>query len=243
MSQDPYQTHVQTRAAAGSDIDAGLQSFMRGVYNTMAIGLGVTGVVAFGFAQMMLGNPALMKTVLGGPLAFVLMAAPLIFIFGGFTQNRIARWPASKLQTMFYVFAAVMGLSMSVIFIAFSAESIARVFFITAGTFAAVSLYGYTTKRDLSGMGSFMFMGMIGLFLAMIVNLFLQSEMVHFVVSIIGVMVFTGLAAWQTQALKETYAYGRTEDNGKLAVMGALGLYLSFINLFQFLLNLMGNRE
>jgi FtsH-binding integral membrane protein len=243
MSQDPYQTHVQTRAAAGSDIDAGLQSFMRGVYNTMAIGLGVTGVVAFGFAQMMLGNPALMKTVLGGPLAFVLMAAPLIFIFGGFTQNRIARWPASKLQTMFYVFAAVMGLSMSVVFIAFSAESIARVFFITAGTFAAVSLYGYTTKRDLSGMGSFMFMGMIGLFLAMIVNLFLQSEMVHFVVSIIGVMVFTGLAAWQTQALKETYAYGRMEDNGKLAVMGALGLYLSFINLFQFLLNLMGNRE
>jgi FtsH-binding integral membrane protein len=130
-----------------------------------------------------------------------------------------------------------------VVFIAFSAESIARVFFITAGTFAAVSLYGYTTKRDLSGMGSFMFMGMIGLFLAMIVNLFLQSEMVHFVVSIIGVMVFTGLAAWQTQALKETYAYGRMEDNGKLAVMGALGLYLSFINLFQFLLNLMGNRE
>jgi len=243
MSYDPYQPHVQTRAAAGTDIDAGLQSFMRSVYNTMAIGLGVTGVVAFGFAQMMLGSPALLKAVVGTPLIYVLALAPLAFVFGGFTQNRIARWPASKLQGMFYVFAAVMGLSMATIFLVFSAESIARVFFIAAGTFAAVSLYGYTTKRDLVGFGAFMFMGVIGLIIASVVNLFLQSEMIHFVVSVIGVITFTGLAAWQTQMLKETYAYGRTEDNGKLAVMGALGLYLSFINLFQSLLSLLGNRE
>lgn len=243
MSYDPYQTHVQTRAAAGSDIDAGLQSFMRGVYNTMAIGLGVTGVVAFGFAQMMLGNPELMKTVLGGPLFFVLAFAPLVFIFAGFTQSRVARWPAAKLQTMFYAFSALMGLSMSTIFVVYSAESIARVFFITAGTFAAVSLYGYTTKRDLSGMGSFLFMGVIGLIIASVVNIFLGSAMVQFVVSVIGVLVFTGLAAWQTQMLKETYAYGRMEDNAKLAVMGALNLYLSFINLFQFLLSLMGGQR
>lgn len=243
MSYDPYKTHVQTRAAAGSDIDAGLQSFMRGVYNTMAIGLVFTGVVSFGFAELMFANPGLMKTMLGGPLFYVLAFAPLIFIFGGFTQSRVARWPASKLQTMFYAFSGVMGLSLSTIFIIYSADSIARVFFITAGTFAATSLYGYTTKRDLSGMGSFMMMGVIGLIIAMVVNMFLQSAMMHFVVSVIGVIAFTGLAAWQTQSLKETYAYGHGQDNAKLAVMGALGLYISFINLFQFLLSLMGNQR
>lgn len=243
MSYDPYETQVQTRAAAGSDIDAGLQSFMRGVYNTMAIGLVFTGIVSFGFAELMFANPGLMKTMLGGPMFFVLAFAPLAFIFGGFTPGRVARWPASKLQTMFYAFSAVMGLSLSTIFIVYSADSIARVFFITAGTFAAVSLYGYTTKRDLSGMGSFMIMGMIGLFIAMIVNMFMQSAMVHFVVSVLGVIIFTGLAAWQTQSLKETYAYGRGEENAKLAVMGALNLYISFINLFQFLLSLMGGQR
>ncbi len=132
---------------------------------------------------------------------------------------------------------------MSTIFLAFTGESIARVFFVTAATFAATSLYGYTTKKDLSGMGSFMFMGMIGIFIAMIVNLFLQSAMVHFVVSVLGVVIFTGLAAYETQMLKETYRYGGGEANNKLATMGALNLYLSFINLFQFLLSLMGNRE
>lgn len=243
MSYDPYETHVQTRAAAGSDIDAGLQSFMRGVYNTMAIGLVFTGVLSFGFAELMLSNEALFKTVMQSPLYYVLVFAPLAFIFGGFTQGRIARWPASKLQTMFYAFSAVMGLSMSTLFIIYSADSIARVFFITAGTFAATSLYGYTTKRDLAGMGSFMMMGFIGIFIAMIANLFMQSEMVHFIVSILGVVIFTGLAAWQTQSLKETYAYGRGQENAKLAVMGALSLYISFINLFQFLLSLMGSQR
>lgn len=243
MTHDPYQTHVNTRAAAGTDIDAGLQGFMRGVFNTMALGLGVTGVVAFGFAQMLQGSEALYKAVLGSPLIYLLMFAPLIFLMGGFTPSRVARWPASKLQTMFYVFAGIMGLSMSTIFLVYSAESIARVFFITAATFAAVSLYGYVTKRDLSKFGSFLFMGLIGLVIASVVNVFLGSSMVQFVLSVIGILVFTGLAAWQTQMLKETYAYGRMEENAKLAVMGALNLYLSFINLFQSLMHLMGGRE
>lgn len=243
MTNDPYQTHVNTRAAAGTDIDVGLQTFMRGVFNTMALGLGMTGVVAFGFSQMMMGSEGLRNAVLGSPLIYLLMLAPLAFVLGGFTPGRIARWPASKLQTMFYAFAAVMGLSMSTIFLAYSAESIARVFFITAATFAAVSLYGYVTKRDLAKLGAFMFMGLIGIVIASVVNLFMGSSMVQFVISVIGILVFTGLAAWQTQMLKETYAYGRMEENAKLAVMGALNLYLSFINLFQSLLHLMGSRE
>jgi uncharacterized protein len=242
MSQESYRPHVSA-AAAGTDVDVGLQSFMRSVYNTMCLGLAVTGGVAFAFANMLKDSPEMMKFFFGGPMAYVLMLAPLVFVLGGFTQNRIARWPASKLQTMFYAFAAVMGLSMSTIFLAYTSTSIARVFFITAGAFAATSLYGYTTKRDLAGMGSFMFMGLIGIVLASIVNLFLQSTVTHFVISAIGVVVFTGLAAWQTQSLKETYAYGRMEANAKLAVLGALNLYLSFINLFTSLMSLLGNRE
>lgn len=230
-----------TTAAYGSDqvIDAGLQGFMRGVYNTMGIGLVITGLVAFATSQ----SDALMQTIFGTPLKWVVMLAPLAFIFFGFTPSRVARMHSGQVRTLFYVFASVMGLSMATIFVAFTGESIARVFFVTAATFAATSLYGYTTKKDLSGMGSFMFMGMIGIFIAMIVNLFLQSAMVHFVVSVLGVVIFTGLAAYETQMLKETYRYGGGEANNKLATMGALNLYLSFINLFQFLLSLMGNRE
>lgn len=230
-----------TTAAYGSDqvIDAGLQGFMRGVYNTMGIGLVITGLVAFATSQ----SPAMMQAIFGTPLKWVVMLAPLAFIFFGFTPNRVARMQSGQVRTLFFVFAAVMGLSMATIFLAFTGESIARVFFVTAATFAATSLYGYTTKKDLSGMGSFMFMGMIGIFIAMIVNLFLQSAMVHFIVSALGVVIFTGLAAYETQMLKETYRYGGGEANNKLATMGALNLYLSFVNLFQFLLSLMGNRE
>lgn len=234
-----FQRH--TTAAYGSDqvVDAGLQGFMRGVYNTMGFGLVITGVVAFATAQ----SPAMLQAIFGTPLKWVVMLAPLAFIFFGFTPARVARMQPAQVRTLFYVFAAVMGLSMASIFAVFTGESIARVFFVTAATFAATSLYGYTTKRDLSGMGSFMFMGMIGIFIAMIVNLFLQSAMVHFVVSVLGVVIFTGLAAFETQMLKETYRYGGGSANDKLATMGALNLYLSFVNLFQFLLSLMGNRE
>lgn len=232
--------HATTYSTAGA-IDQGLQAFMRSVFNAMGAGLVVTGLTAFGVSQV----PALFNTIFGSPLQWVAIFAPLAFLFLGFTPGRIARMDAAKLHLLFIAFSAVMGISMAVIFKVFTAESIARVFFITAATFAATSLYGYTTKRDLSSMGSFLFMGVIGLVIASIVNLFLQSTMVHFVVSALGVLVFTGLTAYDTQRLKETYssAYGATEANAKLAVMGALSLYLNFINLFQSLMNLMGERE
>lgn len=161
----------------------------------------------------------------------------------GFTPGRMHRLPAGQLQTLFFVYAGLMGLSMASIFLAYTAESIARVFFITAGMFAATSLYGYTTKRDLSRMGSFMIMGVIGLLIASVVNIFLKSSMLYFVTSAIGVIVFTGLTAWDTQRLKETYAYGSSMvgANAKLAVEGALNLYLNFVMLFQYMLSFMGN--
>ena len=226
-------------AAYGSDqvIDTGLQSFMRSVYNTMCGGLALTGAVAFGVAQ----SP-LITMIYGTPLQWVVMLAPLAFILFGFTPARVARMEIGKLRMLFYTFAALMGLSLSYIFIAYTGASVARVFFITAATFAATSLWGYTTKRDLSGMGSFLFMGMIGILIAGLVNMILGSAMVQFIVSILGVVIFTGLAAFETQMLKETYRYGGGA-NDKVALMGALNLYLSFVNMFQFLLSLMGNRE
>lgn len=241
MSYDPYRPQAAVGSAQGTAVDAGLQSFMRGVYNTMGLGLVVTGLVAFFTAN----TPALVNLLFGTPLAWVVMLAPLGFVLFGFTPGRVQRWPAAKLRTLFFAFSALMGLSMATIFLAFTAESIARVFFITAAMFAAVSLYGYTTRRDLAGMGSFLFMGLIGVVIASLVNLFMQSSMVAFIVSVAGVVVFTGLAAWETQRLKETYmsGYGVAEANAKLAVMGALGLYLSFINLFQSLMHLLGQRE
>jgi FtsH-binding integral membrane protein len=229
------------QAAYGTDqlVDSGLQSFMRGVYNTMGIGLVVTGLVAFATAS----SDQMMALIYGTPLKWVVMLAPLAFVFLGFTPARMARMNPGQARTLFYVFAAVMGLSMAAIFVVFTGESIARVFFVTAGAFAATSLYGYTTKKDLTRMGSFMFMGLIGIVIASLVNLFIGSEMVQFVVSVLGVVIFTGLTAWETQMLKETYVYGGGAANDKLAISGALGLYLSFINLFQSLLHLMGNRE
>ncbi len=231
--------HSQAAAAGTRNIDAGLQSYMQSVYHTMGLGLGITGLTAFATAN----TPALMQLIFGTPLMWVVMLAPLAFIFFGFTPARIAHMNSEKLKLLFIVFSAVMGLSMAAIFQQFTGASIARVFFITAATFAATSLYGYTTKRDLAGVGSFLFMGMIGIFIAMLVNMFLQSAMVHFVVSVIGVVVFTGLTAWETQRLRDLYAEGAQEVNAKTAIMGALGLYLNFINLFQMLLHLMGGRR
>lgn len=244
MSYDPYRSPANI-AAHGTDVDVGLQSFMRGVYNTMCIGLVVTGLVAFSFAQILMGSEQLFKAVFGTPVALVLMLSPLAFLLFGFTGKRIARFSAAKLQMLFYGFATLMGLSMSSIFIAYSAESIARVFFITAGMFAATSIYGYTTKRDLAGMGSFLFMGVIGLFIAIVVNWFMQSSMLHFLISVVGVIVFTGLTAWDTQRLKETYSHSlhMAEANAKLAITGALNLYLNFVLLFQHLMSLLGSRE
>ena len=233
-----------TRAEAGY-VDEGLRSFLLRVYNYMAIGLAVTGVAAFGTAAMAVSNGQLMSfgyALYASPLKWVVMLAPLGFVF--FLSARINSMSVSAAQLTFWAFAALMGLSLSSIFLVFTGESIARVFFLTAATFGAMSLYGYTTKRDLSGMGSFLFMGLIGIIIASIVNIFIGSSAIQFAVSVIGVLIFTGLTAYDTQQIKEMYYVG--DDGtvaGRKAISGALRLYLDFINLFMMLLQLFGNRE
>lgn len=233
--------HMTSRpVSAAASYDAGLRAHFQRVYNTMAIGLGVTGLVAWVVAN----TPVLAQTFLTPPLVWIAAFAPLVFCFIGFTPNAIRTRSVGYLNAMFYAFSAVFGISLATIFLIYSGSSIARVFFITAGMFAATSIFGYTTKKDLSGMGGLMIMGAIGLLIAMIVNIFLKSEMMHFVISAIGVIVYTGLTAWDTQRIKETYniAHG-DEANSKMAIMGALSMYLNFIMLFQFLLQFLGNRN
>lgn len=235
MSYDQF----QQRSATGTDVDVGLQDYMRGVFNTMSVGLGLTGVVAYAVANI----PALAHLFLTKPLIYVAIFAPMIFLWMGFRPGRVMNVSADKLRTTFLVFSGAMGLSFASIFFAFSGASIARAFFITAGTFAGMSIYGYTTKRDLTKAASFLVMGLIGIFLASIANMFMHSSAVHFAVSVIGVLVFTGLTAFDIQRLKETYSSGGGEQNAKLAVMGALNLYLNFINLFQIILSFMGGGD
>lgn len=232
--------HTTVQSSRASTYDVGLRTHFQSVYNTMAGGLAVTGIVAYIVAN----TPVLMNAIFGTPLMWVAMLAPLGFIFLGFNPKAVQRKSAAQLRVLFYCFSAVFGISMASIFAVYTGTSVARVFFITAGMFAATSIYGYTTKRDLSGMASLMIMGAIGLLIAMVVNLFLQSTMLQFVISAIGVVVYTGLIAWDTQSIKETYnvAHGH-ESNSKLAVMGALSLYINFIMLFQFLMQFMGNRN
>jgi uncharacterized protein len=236
MSYDQFQ---QQAYAEGRAVDLGLQAYMRSVFNMMAVGLAATGLMAWTVANV----PAISKLIFGTPLSWVAMFAPLAFLWLGFTPARIARSNPGALKNMFFLFAAVMGISMASIFLVFSGESIARAFFVTAGAFAGTALYGYTTKRDLTGMGSFLFMGLIGVFIAGLVNLFLKSSGLQFVLSVAGVIVFTGMTAFDVQRLKETYREGSGLSNDKVAVMGALGLYLNFINLFQIVLSLMGGRR
>ncbi len=236
---DPYNNPSTRSGYAGQVIDAGLQSYMRSVYHTMGIGLILTGLSAYTVANI----PALFNLIFHTPLVYVVSFAPLLFIFLGFTPKRIATMPLSQLTTMFSIFSILMGMSLASIFFMYSGASIARVFFITSATFAATSLYGYTTKRDLTGVGSFLFMGLVGIIIASVVNIFMHSSMVQFVVSVLGVVIFTGLTAWETQNLKVTYRAGATEANARMAVSGALSLYLNFINLFMMLLQLMGNRR
>jgi uncharacterized protein len=229
-----------TTIDAGRTIDAGLQGYMRGVFNTMAMGLVLTGGAAYAVANI----EPLFNLVFKTPLAYVVMFAPLAFLFLGFTPGRIARSSPEKLKTLFYFFAVVMGVSMASIFMVFSGASIARAFFATAAAFAGTALYGYVTKRDLTKMGSFLIMGLIGIFVASLLNIIFQSAAVQFIVSMIGVVVFTGLTAFETQRLKEIYAYnGGGEQAQKYAIMGALNLYLNFVNLFQIMLSFMGGRR
>ncbi len=229
---------MTTAQAHDAQIDLGLREYMLRVYNYMCIGLAMTGAVAFAASTSM----ELMQTIHGTGLKWIIMLAPLGFVF--FLSARIHAMSASTAQTVFWVYSALMGLSLSYIFLAYTGTTITRVFFITAATFAGMSLYGYTTKRDLSGMGSFLFMGLIGIIIASIVNMFLASSALHFVISVIGVLVFVGLTAYDTQSIKSMYLQTDSgETHQKKAIMGALRLYLDFINLFIMLLSIFGNRE
>ncbi|MGH2340563.1 Bax inhibitor-1/YccA family protein [Segnochrobactraceae bacterium EtOH-i3] len=212
------------------------------VYNYMAIALAVTGVVAFFTATLAMSNPAVATALYASPLKWVVMLAPLGFVF--FLSARLGSMSTGAAQMSFWIFAALMGLSLSSIFLVFTGASIARTFFVTAASFGALSLYGYTTKKDLSGIGSFLIMGLFGIIIASLVNLFIGSTALQFAVSVIGVLVFAGLTAYDTQRIKEMYYEGDSDQvAGSKAIMGALSLYLNFINLFTMLLQLMGNRN
>ncbi len=251
-----YQTRV-AGARADASIDEGLRAYMLKVYNLMAMGLAITGLAALGTVMVattsdpsaavatlpngkMLTNAGAL--LYGSPLRWIVMLAPLGMVF--FLSFRVHKMSTSAAQTTFWAFAAVMGISLSSIFLVYTSASIVQTFFITATAFGALSLWGYTTKRDLTGMGTFLFMGLIGLIIAMVVNIFLQSPAMQFAISGIGVLVFAGLTAYDTQKIKEMYWEG--DDvlvAGRKAIMGALTLYLDFINMFMFLLQFLGNRE
>ncbi len=233
---------INSQTSSSAVIDEGLRSHMLRVYNYMSAGLVITGLVAFFFNQWVVSSPEGTQLIYGSPLQWVIALSPLAFVMVlSFGINKMS---FSAAQLTFWGFATVMGLSLSSIFMVYTGASIARVFFITAATFGAMSLYGYTTKRDLSGMGSFLMMGLIGLIIASIVNIFLASSMLEFAISAIGVLVFVGLTAYDTQKIKEMYLESDgSEVMGKKALMGALSLYLDFINLFLMLLRLFGNRE
>ena len=234
-------------------IDEGLRAYMIRVYNYMGIGLVVTGVVAYAFytqavvtndAGAIVGLTPLGKAIYASWLKWVIAFSPLAMVF--LFAARINQMSPSTAQAVFWAFSALMGLSLSSIFVIYTGTSIARIFFITAATFGAVSLWGYTTKRDLTGMGSFLMMGLIGIVIASLVNVFLHSSGLQFAVSVLAVLIFTGLTAYDTQQLKDnyySYAAGGQETLGRSAVMGALNLYLDFINIFIALLQLFGDRR
>lgn len=245
--------YPRTSAATAAVYDAGLRAYMLRVYNWMASGLLLTGVVAYGIANTSLLDAfyPLMETADGRlmhhatPLAMITMFAPLAFVL--VLSLGVNKLSTSAAQAMFWAFCAVMGASLVNIFLIYTSESVVRVFFITAATFAATSLYGYTTKSDLTRMGSFMMMGLFGIIIASVVNIFVASSALQFGLSIVGVIVFTGLTAYDTQRIKSSYvqlAYTNgTEGAAKRSVYDALSLYLNFINLFMMLLQLLGNRN
>ena len=227
---------MSTITEARTAYDEYLRQFMLALYNYTALGLGITGVVAyFTYASgLMFAMGSLMWVFVFAPLGMI-----LYWSFAG------RNWSFETMRTFYWAFTAVMGVSMSTIFAVYTATSIAQVFFITSATFASASLIGYTTKRDLSGMGSFLMIGLIGIIIAMVVNIFLQSSAMQFVISILGVLIFTGLTAYDTQNAKVTFLSGRlnTDELAKFAISTSLSLYLNFINIFQFLLHLLGDRE
>jgi len=246
-----FNQRSSTKSVDQAAMDEGLRAYMLKVYNYMTTALILTGSVAyfFGKASMITTSSGQIESLtpigqalFASPLAFIIMFAPLIMIFFGF--RNIASMSLGKAQSIFWIFSILMGLSMASIFIVYTDASIARVFFISAATFGATSIYGYTTKRDLTGLGSFLFMGLIGLIIAMIVNWFLQSAQLYYLISAAGVLIFVGLTAYDTQKIKNIYnSFDSSEQSGKKAIMGALTLYLDFINLFIMLLRLFGQRR
>jgi hypothetical protein len=250
------------RAAGRADaatVDAGLRSYMLRIYNYMSIGLAITGLAALGIYMVAVADGSsadairigkLYLTPIGyqiyvGPLKYLFMLAPLGMVFA--ISAGINKFRPATSQMLFWVFSALMGISLSSIFLVYTHTSIVRVFFITAASFGALSLFGYTTKRDMTGMGSFLLMGLFGVIIASLVNIFIASSALQFFVSVIGVLVFAGLTAWDTQRLKNDYIYGYASQGGdvaeRAAISGALSLYLNFINLFTLLLQLLGQRD
>jgi hypothetical protein len=253
-----------TVARTQVEVDQGLRAFMLGVYNNMVLGLAISALVALGVNKLAvtataadayrntagqavrMGGQFLTPfgyTLYGTPLMWVVALAPLAFIF--FFTFRMDRMSAATARATFFAFAAVMGASLSTILIRYTGASVVQVFFITAAAFGSLSLWGYTTQRSLSGMGSFLLMGLIGLIIASLVNIFLASSALQFAISVIGVLIFAGLTAYDTQKLKEMYIYGDFDGEAaaKASIFGALTLYLDFINMFQFLLSLFGSRN
>ncbi len=223
--------------AGHATYDMGLRRHMLSIYNYMTSGVLLSGVVA-----LLMARSGLALTLMSTPLAFVIMLAPLGIVFAmSFGANRFS---TSTLQALFWGFAVLMGMSLSTIFLVYTGASIAATFFATAGAFAGLSLYGYTTQKDLSGWGSFLIMGVIGILIASVINMFIGSSALSYAISFLGVLIFAGLTAYDTQRLKEQYAHvAGTQFAGKAIVLGALSLYLDFINMFLFLLRFMGNRN
>ncbi len=251
-----YETIRRTGAGVhSSTIDVGLRAHMNKVYGLMSVAMLITGVLAYvvgtDYALAVAGQQThfipfgLLKTMFTSPVKYIIMFAPLIVVFG-FSAG-LSRMSENAARGVFFLFSALMGLSLASIFVVYTGISIANTFFVTAIAFAGLSLWGYTTKKDISGWGSFLIMGVIGLFVAMLVNIWLQSPAIQFAVSGIGVLIFAGLTAYDTQKIKTTYiqmaAAGQSEWLGKAAIMGALSLYLDFLNMFMFLLQFMGNRN
>ncbi|MFN3700833.1 MAG: Bax inhibitor-1 family protein [Alphaproteobacteria bacterium] len=241
MEQQNRSTFTQVKETT---FDAGLQKHFQSVYNIMALGLCVTGLTAYVVAQMPAAQQFFVMAAQNPMIGLAIMALPMIGIMMLFSPSRVRTSSFQSLVMGFVAFSALWGALLSVIFMVYEPSSIVKTFFITAGTFAAMSIWGYTTKRDLSSMGAFLRMGVIGLLLAIVVNLFMQSPVMHMAISAIGVLIYTGLIAWDTQNIKETYSYAHGgQTNSKLAVMGALSLYVNFIMLFQFLLQFLGSRD
>jgi uncharacterized protein len=237
MAEFDQQRMQAGTGAQAADIDEGLRAHMLRVYNYMSAALVITGLVAYGAAAS-----GIYVALAATPLIWVVMLAPLGLVF--FLSARINKMSAGAAQTTFWIYSALMGLSLSFVFLAYTGESVVTTFFVTAAAFGSLSLYGYTTKRDLSGMGSFMVMGLFGIIIASVVNIFLASSALHFAISVIGILVFAGLTAWDTQDIKNMYFEGDHADTGtKKALMGALRLYLDFVNMFLFMLQFLGNRE